>query len=39
MDSDFMKRLLDWLLSVLDVALVISAGAMIVFVVFFLVLK
>jgi hypothetical protein len=34
-----MKRLLDWLIKVLDVALIISAGAMIVFVVLFLVTK
>ena len=39
MDTDFMKRLLDWLLRVLDVALVISAGVTIIFVVVFLVMR
>ena len=34
-----MKRLLDWLLKVLDVVLVISAGVTIIFVVLFIVLN
>jgi len=34
-----MKRLLDWLIKVLDIALVLSAGAIVVFVVCFLVMR
>ena len=39
MDTNFMRRILDWLIKALDVALVISAGAAVIFVVVFLVLR
>jgi hypothetical protein len=39
MDTNSVKRLLDWLIKVLDVVLVLSAGAVIIFVVVFLVLR
>jgi hypothetical protein len=39
MDTDFMKRLLDWFIKVLDVVLIIGTGAMVVLVICFFVLR